>query len=699
MTILSKACKPDNSESHNSLKLSFTNIRGLRSNFVDCESFLESNSPDILALCETNLNDLIDSGNFSVRGYLPLIRKDSSTHMHGLAVYVKEGLPFAWDLSLENSSDSYLCFRLALLHSVSYFFFLYRSPSSALCTVFDSVSSNIDEVLSINPSANVFVFGDFNVHHKDWLTYSSGTDRPGELCYNFSISNDLTQMVDFPTRIPDCDSHSPALLDLFLSSDASICSTMAFPPLGNSDHVVVSVSIDFPTNSQQDAPFHCIAYDCSRADWDGLRGHLRDVPWGDIFKLGASAAASEFCEWIQVGIDVYIPHRKYQVKSHSSPWFSAACAAAIVHRNHFFCLYQREKSSDSKVKFRQASNCCKRVLEAAKLAYANKTKESITSQKLGSRDFWRIANSVLNKGKSAIPTSFAENFSLNSNLDDSGVSLPVFPSRTNLKLHNISITRKMVRKFVTNLDLSKASGPDCIPVVVLKNCELELSYILAELFNKCLKESCFPDCWKVSSVVPVFKNVGERSTAKNYRPVSLLSVVSKVFEKLVNNRIVDHLEKCGLFSDFKYGFRSSRSTADLLTVVSDRIARAFNRSGATQAVALDISKAFDRVWHTGLLHKFKSYGISGPIFSLISSFLSNRQLRVVLDGKSSQEYPVNVGVPQGSILGPTLFLLYINDLPDDVICDIAIYADDTTLYSKCDRASDLWQQLELASEL
>ena len=128
---------------------------------------------------------------------------------------------------------------------------------------------------------------------------------------------------------------------------------------------------------------------------------MRDVPWEDIFKLGASAA-SEFCEWVQVGIDIYKPHRKYQVKQHSSPWFSAACAAAIVHRNHFFGLYQKEKSFDSKVKFRQASNRCKRVFEAAKLAYANKTKESISSQKLGSRDFWRIAKSLLNKGKSGI---------------------------------------------------------------------------------------------------------------------------------------------------------------------------------------------------------------------------------------------------------------------------------------------------------
>ena len=118
---------------------------------------------------------------------------------------------------------------------------------------------------------------------------------------------------------------------------------------------------------------------------------------------------------------------------------------------------------------------------------------------------------------------------MNSNLDDSGLSLPVFLCRTNLKLHNISATPKMVRKVVMNLDLSKASGPDCIPVVVLKNCEPELCYILAELFNKCLKECCFPDCWKVSSVVPVFKNVGERSTAKNYCAVSLLFLVSKVF--------------------------------------------------------------------------------------------------------------------------------------------------------------------------
>ena len=116
-------------------------------------------------------------------------------------------------------------------------------------------------------------------------------------------------------------------------------------------------------------------------------------------------------------------------------------------------------------------------------------------------------------------------------------------------------------------------------------------------------------------------------------------------------------------------------------------------------IALDISKAFERIWHAGLFHKLKSYGISGQVLGLILSFLSNRQLQVVLDGKSSQEYSVNVVVPQGSTIGPTLFLLYINDLLDYVNCNIAIYADDNTLYSTSDQASYLWQQLEMASEL
>ena len=188
----------------------------------------------------------------------------------------------------------------------------------------------------------------------------------------------------------------------------------------------------------------------------------------------------------------------------------------------------------------------------------------------------------------------------------------------------------MVKKVMTNLDLLKAFGPDCIPVVVLKNC-VQKSLVF-QIVRGFLQSSLY------------LRVLGVRPTTKNSRPVSLLSVVCKVFEKHVT-RLFDHLEKCGLFSDFQYGFKSFRPTADLLTVVSDWIARAFSRSGATRAVAIDISNHFDRVWHADILHKLESYGISAQIFCFISAFLGNRRLQVILDEKYSQKYSVNVGVP------------------------------------------------------
>ena len=582
-----------------------------------------------------------------------------------------------------------------------------------------------------------------------------------------------------------------------------------------------------------------MAYDYSRAGWDGLRDHLRDVPWEDIFKLSASAAASEFCEWVQVGIDVYIPHRKYQVKPHSSPWFSAACVAAIVHRNHFFRLYQQNKSSESKVKFRQASNRCKRVLEAAKLAYATKTKESITSQKLGSRDFWRIANSVLNKGKSAVPPLFngpevlssasdkaklfAQNFSKNSNLLDSGISLPVFPSRTNLKLHNIYITPKMVKKVVTNLDSSKEFGPDCIPVVVLKNNEPELSYILAKLFNNCLKESCFPDCWKVSSVVPVFKNVGERSTAKtfginfkntsvqsvrdivnsyknhpsiikikqvvngsnvsdserfsfktineseikdllknldinkasgidtippklvklsadfltplltkaintsiaqnvfpenaktasvipldkgkpnknemsNFRPVSVLNTFSKIYERVIKDQIVHGMEK--YFSPFLSAYRKNYSSQNILISLTEEWRKMLDNNFVVGAVLTDLSKAFDCIPHDLIIAKLSAYNFSDEALSYIYSYLTNRRQCVRINNTHSQLETIISGVPQGSILGPILFNLSINDLFFFVVlASLYNFADDNTLSAFATTVSELIKILESESEV
>ena len=690
--------------------LSFTNIRSLYSNFSSVEAFLANSSPDLLALSDTNLSPNFADSDFSIPGYLPIIRKDSSTHMHGLAVYARDTLPISREVHLEKPTEPFMCFRLSLLHSTSYLFFLYRSPSSQDCSVLDSVSQSIDSALTSYPSANIFVFGDFNAHHKEWLNHDR-SDAAGIHSHNFAISQSLHQTVDFITRIPDRDDHSPSLLDLFLTSNPTICQTSSSSALGKSDHVVVNIQISLNTKAAQESPFHRTLYSYDRGDWDSFRDFLRDVPWPDVFKLDGEKCAEEVASWIKAGIDAFIPYRKFQQKPHSSPWFSPACAAAIAHRNHFYKVFQREKSVVSKRQFRQAANECKRVIDSAKTQYVQQTQERIAAQKIGSRDFWRIYNNITNKGKSNIPplingpevltTSkdkaehFAQKFSSNSTLDDTGHPLPEFEARTHQVLSNICITPKKVATVIHSLDPSKATGPDGIPVVVLQRCCPELAPVLSKLYNKLLSQSCFPSCWKIPNVIAAFKNSGDRSDSGNYRPISLLPIISKVFESLIASSLIRHVDSLGLFNDCQYGFRATRSTADVLTVISERLSRVLEAGGRARAIALDISKAFDKVWHAGLIHKLCGYGINGHLLDLIQSFLSNRQLKVVLDGQESACYSINAGVPQGSVLGPILFLLFINDLPDDLLSQIAIYADDTTVYD-CQEETDAFSMLDQA---
>ena len=212
-------------------------------------------------------------------------------------------------------------------------------------------------------------------------------------------------------------------------------------------------------------------------------------------------------------------------------------------------------------------------------------------------------------------------------------------------------------------------------------CSPELSPVLSKLYNLCLSKSVFPSSWKMASVVPVFRGSGEKSDPANYRPISLLPIISKVFESVINQHLLGFLEDHSLLTDAQFGFRHSRSTGDVLALITEHINKALDSRGEARVVALDISKAFDKVWHRGLVHKLKSYGISGKLLGTISDFLADRHITVVHEGHSSLTHSINAGDPQGSVLGPTLFLFYINDLPDRILSELAIYADDTTLFT------------------
>jgi len=254
----------------------------------------------------------------------------------------------------------------------------------------------------------------------------------------------------------------------------------------------------------------------------------------------------------------------------------------------------------------------------------------------------------------------------------------------------INISQTDALKKLKNLNGNKSMGPDKIHPRVLKELAEELSLPFSILFNKSLKSMELPSDWKCANITALFKK-GSKKAAGNYRPVSLTSVVVKMLESLVRDYIMKNMQANNLFSKFQFGFMSGRSTTLQLLHVLENWTKTMDEGGTVDCIYLDFAKAFDKVPHRRLLLKLKNFGISDPVLGWIEAFLSDRSQRVTINGTSSQWKPVTSGVPQGSVLGPVLFAMYINDLPEAVGDDCLAYmfADDTKLFKDIESGADV----------
>ena len=242
---------------------------------------------------------------------------------------------------------------------------------------------------------------------------------------------------------------------------------------------------------------------------------------------------------------------------------------------------------------------------------------------------------------------------------------------------------------INDLECSKGSGADNISAELLKRNIHIFKYLLSEIFNQVISSGIYPDCLKLAKVVPVFKG-GDKLDINNYRPISVLSVFDKVLEKVLNNRINNFLISHNFFYRFQYGFRSGVGTEIALIETIDMINQTFNESSYMGALFLDLRKAFDCIDHEILLGKLFQYGFRGPSFDLLKSYLTNRVQYVTIDGKSSNIQRITTGVPQGSVLGPTLFLIFINDIHKlNLNGRIRLFADDTTLFYNTSNIDDI----------
>ena len=551
---------------------------------------------------------------------------------------------------------------------------VYRSHSGdrETTSLTDYLSVTADVAQQRFPSAQLVLLGDFNAHHQEWLFPYQSTDHAGREMRKLALTLDLTQLVQEATRVPDVDSHTANCLDLLLTTDPDRYSVSVSSPLGSSDHCLVkSVSSYSPPDPCPKGNRRVWRY--KSADWDEMRSFFASYPWQSVcFSSGdPSTCAEAVTDVVRLAMEYFIPFADVPLSSNARPWFGAECRRAEALKHEAYLAWadaRHRKAKDTREKkraFNRAAKLCKKALKRARFDRIRRIGNKLASYPAGSKAFWSLAKSIeANFCRPSLPPLlkpdgslahtaeekadlFANLFAENSRIDSAGKVPPYLPE-CEVAMPEIRIRQVEVRKSLRNLDVNKASGPDGIPAVVLKTCAPELSPVLTRLFRLSLESGLVPKSWKLANVQPVPKK-GSRADPANYRPISVTSILCKTMERVLNNRLLAYLEANDLISDRQYGFRRNRSTGDLLAYATHIWSETIEKHGEALAVSLDVSKAFDRVWHDNLINKLPTFGLPTGLCTWISDFLRGRSIRVVIDGCSSDQLAINAGVPQGSV--------------------------------------------------
>ena len=354
---------------------------------------------------------------------------------------------------------------------------------------------------------------------------------------------------------------------------------------------------------------------------------------------------------------------------------------------------------DDQTKLNEITVTVSDLITTSKNAYFSKLSGRLNDPTTSPKAYWSILKRFLNKIKiPSIPpllvnNNFETNFTEKANLFNSFFAeqcriintvsvIPDVRYRTNKKLTDLTFIPSDIAKIINNLNPNKAHGHDNISIKMIQICGDTIIRPLTMIFDSAIKLGEFPDSWKKGNIIPVHKKEN-KSLLKNYRPISLLPIFGKIFEKIIFNNLFSYFENNKFLSDRQSGFRNGDSCVSQLLAISHEIYKAFDgrESFETRGVFLDMSKAFDKVRHQGLLYKLKCYGLEGNFYKNLENYSLNRKQRVVLNGQSSSWLNVDSGVPQGSVLGPLLFLIYINDLPDTLLSSLKLFADDTSVFS------------------
>ena len=551
--------------------------------------------------------------------------------------------------------------------------------------------------------ARVLIKASWNVHGttiKQWIINRTCTSlsRHTPCIITPYMCNEyfLDQTVKKPTRISGATRN---ILDLVLTSHTNFVENCDVID-GLSDHLMVSFTVNFKPRMSKKQPRKIYLY--SKGDMTSLRSDIADFQ-ASFFNSNPDQQS------VQDNWDAFKFELNHLVDKHilskmsranqSKPWITGEVRRLSKKKQR---LYNRAKSTQKASDWENHRSFQKEVQKKCRRNYWSFQNNMFNeSTDLSNKSFWKFVNAKKqepttifslksggkiifdSKGKA---TAFNDQFSSVftsenvSTMPDLGQS--AFPA-----MDHINVTCDGVLKLLQSLDIKKATGPDTLPARLLKEFADEISPILTYIFQKSLDSGIIPSDWREANISPIFKK-GDRSVPSNYRPVSITSICCKLIEHIIFSNIMDHYNQHHILTEAQHGFRPGRSCETQLIITAQDLTKSIDDREQVDAIVLDFSKAFDRVPHQRLLRKLDHYGIRGHLLLWAENFLTHRSQRVVIDGQSSEWVPVTSGVPQGTVLGPLLFLTFINDLPAGITSKLRLFADDCLMYRSINNTSD-----------
>lgn len=685
---------------------------------------------DVLLVSESKLDILQPDNLILLPNFNPPIRKDRDRNGGGCLIYTAQHLTYKRRDDLELPDFEHLWVDIKIKNKLFAVNTFYRPPNNTTeeKNRFLDFSEQLLQKLSNHNSTNKIIASDLN-YGNCYCKYPILDPKPlDDTAPDLYASFGMTQMIDIPTRTTDT---TMSLIDLFYTNkpeEVIIHGTL--PKIADHEGIICS----FNCNEQKAVNRTKKVYDYKNLDQIGLTNHIKDFDFNTkIFSLPITSQVEAFSDFLTTAISLFVPIKTYTIRPLDQPWSNSFTRLLLRKKNRSYQFFKKCNSkylshlqktnsdNDTITKLlykktkayhqsRKDANNSLKQNRKAKTDFFNSINSTLTNPNMSSKKKFSILLKLMQTNKFTSIPPIIEN---NSSVQDPGAKAnifntffaskssvshphdepPILPRKEGTSvLNTINTSPIEVGKLVRTLKQSHMSHCG-VPGRFLVCLDPIISKPLSTLFNNLFQVGLFPDQWKLSHVTPIYKRAGPKCDKSSFRPISLLPTLSKICESIIHSRLLSHCLENDIITERQGAYLKGDSTIHQLLYIVHHIKQNWGKGHITHGFFLDISAAFDKIWHKGLITKLNTIGIEGNLLNLLKSYLSNRQQVVVIDGVKSNTINIEAGCPQGSRLGPLLFIIYINDIIDALESEIIIFADDTTLLASGRNPNETTSQL------